>query len=105
MDILTILVGFGWRKTKPNKANLFSPQHCWGLKNLFEKTKPIYRWAKLAQSLIWKEIMVINGPVGHEKTKPIRQERIAGEGLFGKMGDTGLEPVTSCVSSTLDKML
>ncbi|MHC4437307.1 MAG: hypothetical protein ACYS3S_08105 [Planctomycetota bacterium] len=49
--------------------------------------------------------MVINGPVGHEKTKPIRQERIAGEGLFGKMGDTGLEPVTSCVSSTLDKML
>jgi len=32
-------------------------------------------------------------------SNPIRQEGTAGEGLFGKMGDTGLEPVTSCVSS------
>jgi hypothetical protein len=29
-------------KTNPIKPILFSPQHCWGLKNQFEKTKPIY---------------------------------------------------------------
>ena len=30
------------RKNKPNsKPNLFSPQMLWGLKNRFEKTKPI----------------------------------------------------------------
>jgi hypothetical protein len=28
-------------KTNPNKANLFSPQHCWGFDNQFEKTKHV----------------------------------------------------------------
>ena len=37
--------GFGrfWvAKNKANQSQLFSPQILWGLKNLFEKTKPIY---------------------------------------------------------------
>ena len=74
--------------TWKNKPNLFSPQHCWGLKNQvektkpisralpgnpkseylnpkqdervwFEKTKPIYERAKLAQGLLRKDIMAI----------------------------------------------
>jgi len=36
-------------KTNPiqsqTKPIYVSPQHCWGLKNLFEKTKPMLIWA------------------------------------------------------------
>jgi len=47
MKILTILCG---EKTNPiqsqTKPILFSPQIFWGLKTLFEKTKPIFERAK-----------------------------------------------------------
>jgi hypothetical protein len=32
MEIFVVLDSFCQEKTNPNKANLFSPQHCWGLK-------------------------------------------------------------------------
>ena len=39
---------------------------------LFEKTKPIWKQAKLTQSLNWKGFMIIYRSAGHEKTKPIQ---------------------------------
>ncbi len=104
-------------KTNPiqsqTKPNSFSPQILWGLKNLFEKTKPIChpsagnpkfefrnpkqaewvpfektkpicRRAKLAQTLIWKEIMVINQSEGHEKTKPNKANLLAFSVLWSR---------------------
>ena len=38
----------------------------------FEKTKPIFRKGKIAQTLIRKEIMTNNRPVEPKKTKPIK---------------------------------
>jgi len=46
MDVLVILDGFGSKKQSQTKPNLFSPQILWGLKNQFEKTKPICGKAK-----------------------------------------------------------
>ena len=56
--------------------------------------------------------MTIRRPAGHEKTNPIQSQTkhapsaSSGQALsevewanFGEMGDTGLEPATSCVSS------
>jgi len=36
----------------------------------FEKTKPIFGTAKLAQTLTWKEYITIFCPAGRKKTKP-----------------------------------
>jgi len=52
MEILMILGGFGQQKTKPNKPNQsqfrLAPRLALGV----EKTKPICRQAKLAQTSI-----------------------------------------------------
>ena len=80
--------GFERQKTKPIQTQLqtpdrtqsgFPPSREWQIWNparrkiliLFEKTKPIWGRAKLAQSLIWKVIMKNFMLWDGEKTKPI----------------------------------
>ena len=74
--------GFGRRKNKANSKPMLGKGKSKKAKGKMRANPAFLRWAiwknkpnlpaaKLAQTLIWKDIMVINQSEGHEKTKPI----------------------------------